>query len=134
MSSCDGKQVNWRNIAFRLGDWAQTCYRTKISTIGVLYPRPRLLSAADRDRRFRILRSESNRNPCQAREVRDFHKPETALRFALHIDSYRYCSRNPRLARGLRETDCRSAPNPVMRLWTGCTRLKIQTLQSAIFH
>jgi len=53
---------------------------------------------------------------------------------ALRIDSYQYYWQSPHPERGLRKINSSSAPNPVTRLWTACTRLKIQMLQSAIFH
>jgi hypothetical protein len=39
----------------------------------------------------------------------------------------------PRPARGLQKIHFSSAPFPVMRLWTGCTRLKIRVLTTCDF-
>jgi hypothetical protein len=41
---------------------------------------------------------------------------------------------NPRLMRLLPEFELLSAPIPVTRLWTRCTRLKIRELQMQSFH
>jgi hypothetical protein len=83
---------------------------------------------------FRQVLSKCNlETPCQARGVLDFHKRENNSLPALRIDSYQYYWQSPHPERGLRKINSSSAPNPVTRLWTACTRLKIQMLQSAIF-
>jgi hypothetical protein len=71
--------------------------------------------------------------PCGAREVRDFHNPETASVLAHYIDSYQCCGRNSAFGAGLREMGFGIAPNPVTALWTACTRLKTHVLTNAYF-
>jgi|ERR1035437_1609439 hypothetical protein len=72
--------------------------------------------------------TQRNQIPCGAREVLDFHKRKVEFFPAftsIWIDAE--CE-TPRLARDLRKTTSGAAPNPVMRLWTGCTRLKTHLL------
>jgi hypothetical protein len=72
--------------------------------------------------------------PCGAREELDFHKREndSCQRFrSIHINIIG----KTRVWRGvLRKINSRSAPNPVTGLWTGCTRLKKQTVTGACFR
>jgi hypothetical protein len=71
--------------------------------------------------------------PCGALEVRDFHKLETEARRLFTSTCINAEYEKPRLVRGLPETVSRSAPNPVMGLWTGCTRLKTRVVTERDF-
>ncbi len=50
-----------------------------------------------------------------------------------HIDLYQCWWLNSASGRGLRETRCGAALNPVMGLWTGCTRLKMHIVTKSDF-
>jgi hypothetical protein len=67
------------------------------------------------------------------REVRDFHKATIKVLAAFLFTPATVMGETPRLARSLRETVLRPAPNPVMGLWTGCTRLKTQIVTKRDF-
>jgi len=64
--------------------------------------------------------------PRQSREVRDIHTGVMNCRgrfTSIRIDAV---GETPHLARATGEEHSGAAPNPVTRLWTGCTRLKKQ--------
>jgi hypothetical protein len=65
--------------------------------------------------------------------VLDFHKLETEARRLLTSTCINAEYEKPRLVRGLPETVSGSAPNPVMRLWTGCTRLETHVVTGRDF-
>jgi hypothetical protein len=70
---------------------------------------------------------------CQRRYFLDIHTPETEPSFPIHIDLREFIPRKLNPGAGFARARERAAQNPVIRLWTGCTRLKIQRLTDADF-
>jgi hypothetical protein len=71
--------------------------------------------------------------PRQAREARDFHKRQIEFFPGVKSTCLHSSGENTRLGRTLQRINGRPAPNPVVGLWTGCTRLKTYVVMKRDF-
>jgi len=66
--------------------------------------------------------------------VRDFHTENREYSRTADVNFSRFACKTPYLAKELAKLPARFAPNPVMMMWTGCTRLKIRVLTTRDFR